>query len=133
MTRISKWCLALTVVITISGTFMSVAKSQGVTLQTPKNESGAEQGCGSWLEARAERVRLGGRLLLNESELKAWVLGFLSGVALQKSLNNRLDLMGGTETAGLLTWLDNHCRSNPLDNLVQAVMTLVDHLESRRR
>jgi len=131
--RISKWLVALAVVFSVSGTFVSAAKSQGVMLQVPTH-NGTPIGCGSWLEARAERSRPNSQtLLLRESAYREWAFGFLSGVAWWKSGDGRTDLLRGTERSGLLLWLDNYCRANPLHNLPQAVMELVDHLEARAR
>jgi hypothetical protein len=133
MKRISKWLVALAVVFSVSGTFVSAAKSQSVILQVPTH-NGTPIGCGSWLEARAERSRPNSQtLLLRESAYREWVFGFLSGVAWQKSGDDRTDLLSGTERAGLLLWLDNYCRANPLDSMPRAVIKLVSHLEARAR
>jgi hypothetical protein len=133
MKRISKWLVALAVVFSISGTFMSAANSQAVTLMTPRSHNGGEVGCGRWLETRAERVRLGDQAVLQESFYRLWVLGFLSGVARERSLSDGADLLRGTEASGLMAWLDNYCRENPLENLLPAVMRLINHLEARAR
>ena len=66
--------------------------------------------CGSWIEER------------NSSSygLKAqWVAGFLSGVNmfanLQVTTNDALKQLG--DMSAILVWMDNHCRSHPLDTL----------------
>ena len=102
-------------------------------MHVPRTQSGGFIGCGSWLEARGERARLGTRPVLQESLYSQWVSGFLSGVAWQKNLNDRSDLLGGYDNEGLMTWLDNYCRANPLEPFARAVFELVHHLESRRR
>jgi len=134
MKRISKWLVALAVVFSVSGTFVSAAKSQGVTQHGPAS-NGILIGCGSWLEARAERSRQSSQnLLLSESVYREWVMGFLSGVAWWKSgYDDRTDLLRGVERAGILVWLDNYCRANPLHNMSKAVIELVSHLEARAR
>ncbi len=132
--RISKWLIAVAVMFSISGTFMSAAKSQGVMVYGPTGDNGILMGCGSWLEARAERSRPNNQqLLLRESVYREWVFGFLSGVSWQKSGDNRTDLLRGIERAGLLLWLDNYCRANPLHSMPTAVIELVSHLEARAR
>ena len=133
MKRISKWLVALAVVFSISGTFASAAKSQDITLQVPTH-NGIHIGCGSWLEARTERSRSNSRtLLLRESVYREWVFGFLSGVAWWKSGDDTSDLLRGTERAGMLLWLDNYCRVNPLHDMPRAVIELVSHLEAEAR
>jgi hypothetical protein len=57
----------------------------------------------------------------------AWVVGYLSG------LNMRADhdALAEPDLNGLLAWIDNHCRANPLDTVATAAFKLFKELQSR--
>ena len=59
--------------------------------------------------------------------MRSWVLGYLSGVK-----NASPDLVPG-DAGAILDWMDNYCRSNPLDPIVDAADALVIELRSREQ
>jgi hypothetical protein len=77
--------------------------------------------CGSWVSARETRSTPRG---LNSQ----WALGFLSGVNVETT---DPDILIGTDFDGLMAWIDNYCKANPLTPLVTAVMKLADELQTR--
>lgn len=60
---------------------------------------------------------------------QAWLTGFLSGVNVTISGPEILDPQ--TSMAALGAWMDNYCKSNPLDTTAQAGGALAKELRSR--
>jgi hypothetical protein len=64
-------------------------------------------------------------------EIKGWIEGFLSGAAatgvpnLQARINTALRR---TDSQGIITWIDNYCRTHPLENITIAVYNLLTEL-----
>ena len=77
--------------------------------------------CGTWTQARqAGTVKAG---------LAAqWVAGWLSG---RNRQDGSPDFLVGTDFDGLMAWIDNYCRSNPLDSVGTAAFRLTTELQSR--
>ena len=85
----------------------------------PKKHIGeGNSSCGAWtLERQQNSVR---------STLYAtWVLGFVSGQNADDSLP---DFLKGVDAGAILGWIDNYCRSNPLEKVVGAADSLVVEL-----
>ena len=89
------------------------------------------ESCGKYVEARDEERRRGrsvdGVHYLN------WVGGFMSGANWSAIDAGRRGFIKGHDTSGLLAWLDNHCRENPLDSFFTASTELAIHLIQRTR
>jgi hypothetical protein len=80
-------------------------------------------GCASWTKERASPHHI---------QYRAWVDGFLSASNLADNDPDwMLQLANNSE--GVYAWVDNYCRTNPLDSIVQAAMKLRDELKSRAR
>ena len=63
--------------------------------------------CGKWVQDRTENSW---PALINRN----WLFGYISGLAVAKSK----DFLGSRpDVASLELWVDNYCRSNPLNNL----------------
>ena len=76
--------------------------------------------CGGWTAHRRD----------NTADVpEFWVLGFLSGAAAGSWASPaRLDPLNGVDAEGVWAWIDNYCRTHPLDSLVNAaVMFLREH------
>jgi hypothetical protein len=58
-----------------------------------------------------------------------WVFGFISGINLE---NPSGDFLQGRDADGLIAWIDNYCRSNPLNRITQAAVELVKVLRAGR-
>jgi hypothetical protein len=94
--------------------FSSSARAQGTYRAV--GEGGVS--CGTWT---AERANNPAELYwLSES---AWVLGFLSGVGYEGA--GDVDPLRGVDAKGVEAWLDNYCRTHPLQTLVDAAGTFV--------
>jgi hypothetical protein len=59
-----------------------------------------------------------------------WALGYISGAAVFGTVG---DPLGSTDAAGVMFWLDNHCRTNPTSQFVSAVDAFIEAHRSRRR
>jgi hypothetical protein len=79
---------------------------------------------------RAPLTRVGsGRVDLGQAGTfsSQWVAGYLSGL----NLKSDFDGVAGTDFNGLMAWIDNYCRSHPLDPVATAAFKLMDELQSR--
>jgi hypothetical protein len=54
--------------------------------------------------------------------VEQWVVGFLSGVG---AADDRLDPLNGVDGEGVWGWIDNYCRSNPIDPIEKAATEFV--------
>ena len=63
----------------------------------------------------------------------SWVQGFISGVNYQRALEVGADSYIGQDfpAASIVTWLENHCRTNPQDYLSDAAEALVKELKDK--
>ena len=85
---------------------------------------------GSYLEKQALLVGHGARQTKSrKAGLSAqWVAGYLSGSNVEA---DQPDVLVGTDFDGLMAWIDNYCRANPLDLVGTAALKLFDELKSR--
>lgn len=65
--------------------------------------------CGSWTAARRTQGA-------DAFALQQWVAGFLSGIGYQGPGNP----LNGVDAEGVWAWIDNYCRSHPLDKIRMA-------------
>ncbi len=56
-----------------------------------------------------------------------WIFGFVTAAAYY----TRSDFAKNTDNDGLLGWIDNYCRDNPLDDISDATVALVKALKKR--
>jgi hypothetical protein len=78
--------------------------------------------CRTWTQARQTKSRKAG--------LSAqWVAGYLSGSNVEA--DHPADVLVGTNFDGLMAWIDNYCRANPLDLVGTAALKLFDELKLR--
>jgi hypothetical protein len=87
--------------------------------------------CGEWLKYRqrlaSQRFTDRDVLLLNMEQ--SWIDGFVSGIAAFKSV----DLLESHPGEGMYVFVDNYCRSNPLDRILSATIALVGELGAQAR
>jgi hypothetical protein len=77
--------------------------------------AGANATCGKWSADRQSG---------NEFSMANWALGYLSGAATFSTLNPLRDL----DSDAVLYWVDNYCRSHPLDKFTIALKAFaVEH------
>jgi hypothetical protein len=82
---------------------------------------GVTDSCGAWLEARRKSSTQAGF----QSQ---WVAGYLSGTNAE---SNGPDFLVETDFDGLMAWIDNYCRSHPLEKVGIAAVNLLEYLRSR--
>ena len=57
-----------------------------------------------------------------------WLLGYLSGA----NARAPVDFLVGNKSAALLSWVDNYCAANPLDDAPTAAEQLIKTLQARK-
>jgi hypothetical protein len=101
---------------------MLVAASLDASAQSRIIFGEAGTTCRTWTQARQTKSRKAG--------LSAqWVAGYLSGSNVEA--DHPADVLVGTNFDGLMAWIDNYCRANPLDLVGTAALKLFDELKSR--
>jgi hypothetical protein len=84
---------------------------------TPKKMIGEGwESCGKWTKERSLRTE---RSII----MATWVLGYVSGQ--NQAVDELPDFLLQTDAEGMLAWIDNFCRSNPLEIVGTAVDKLV--------
>jgi hypothetical protein len=116
-------CAMLAVVILVALSIQASAQGPGNMVFGQGMNS-----CGAWTQARQTRSVSAG--------LSAqWVAGFLSGMNSQFNLTSSPDPQDdpllGTDFDGLMAWIDNYCRSHPLETIIAAALKLMDELRAR--
>jgi hypothetical protein len=76
--------------------------------------AGAAASCGGWLKERE------GHTWYNMAN---WALGFISGAEAYGYIGN---VLGSTDSDGVVYWLDKHCRDNPDIEFSDAVKAFID-------
>jgi hypothetical protein len=84
--------------------------------------------CGAWLNERHSMIvtQHASPNLWGESQ---WILGFVTAVNL--SLAPNIDLNEGTNSQGMMAWIDKYCSSHPSENLSAAAVNLTLELTHR--
>jgi hypothetical protein len=81
--------------------------------------------CGSWVQLRS----VPNQSNVQRSQMEGWITGYMSGV----NINATPELLDGvSDPNGLFVYVDNYCKSNPLDDLDKATDSLVDELYKRQ-
>jgi hypothetical protein len=78
--------------------------------------------CGTWTQARAKH---------QSAEMEFWALGFVSGSNVARAKEDAIDILKDVDAEGLLSWIDNYCRSKPLELFPIAAAYLVIELRAR--
>jgi len=76
--------------------------------------AGANATCGKWLADRQSG---------NAFSMSNWALGYLSGAA---TFSQNLNPLEGLDSDGVLYWIDNFCRSHPLNKFTVALKAFAD-------
>ena len=75
--------------------------------------------CGKWTQQRQNR---------NDMQIGGWALGFVSGA---NAMETNIDFLEAPDADAVLAWVDNYCRSHPLDQVSTALVHLVIELEQQ--
>ena len=85
--------------------------------------------CGTWTQLRPAGA-LRDSVPAEFGGLLMWVVGYISGANADSS---HPDVLLGRDLDGLIAWIDNYCRANPLKNIASAASSLIVELRSARR
>jgi hypothetical protein len=75
--------------------------------------------CGSWTSRRAS--------VQQQVAFESWLFGYLSGLNVLSSG----DVLKGRDVGGLTGWMDNYCRSNPLELVIIGANGLALELKNK--
>jgi hypothetical protein len=64
------------------------------------------------------------------SQQGSWLLGYLSALNLWGVIGHK-DALAETDAAGLCAWMDNYCRSHPMETIATGADQLARELERR--
>ena len=102
----------------------------------PRLIAGAGAGtvsCGEWLQFRSFEEKKGNaqlQLQVNSLRSQSWIDGYLSGVNVTSS--GGPDIFASRPNGvAMYVWVDNYCRSKPLDKIAEAADGLIKELQSR--
>jgi hypothetical protein len=88
-----------------------VAAVMGVGLAHAQVSVRGAQSCGVWAKDRGVHE-------------KAWLVGYLSGVAMVTNRN----FVEGTDSNSMYLWMDKYCRENPLKDMADGAYALYQEL-----
>jgi hypothetical protein len=83
--------------------------------------AGAES-CGTWV------AEIGTNPGARENH--QWVLGYVTAFN-RFGLGTDADVSKGADPPGLIAWIDNYCRTHPLDTVETGAARLIDELQQR--
>jgi hypothetical protein len=118
-TLLTTLCLAL-VVCTATGPLLAQTSVTFMTYDTGRTS------CGTWIDARAARNNDGDVRFL---QAKEWASGFIT--AYNYIVHPRGHVAASTDREGLYAWLDKYCQQNPTEKFVEAVVALIEHLNTQ--
>jgi hypothetical protein len=76
--------------------------------------------CGLW-------VQESGKKSIFEMGFKGWLVGYLSGMA---SMSND-NILQGVDNDSIFLWMENYCRTHPLEDVSDGGEALFNELKSR--
>ncbi len=79
--------------------------------------------CGSYIQHRKEPNL--------EADILFWVGGYITAYNVLKA--ETYSIMGSTDIDGVMGWLDNYCRANPLERFSTAIYLLTIKLYPKRQ
>ena len=107
------------------------ATARPIFAQTIKGSG--NDSCGEWLQLRqaiaAQRATESQVVTLVMEQ--SWIDGFVSG--LNATGVYGVDMLASKPGEGMYVWVDNYCRSKPLDTVLDASLSLVKQLRSQGR
>jgi hypothetical protein len=114
LTRVNVMIRAAIVAVT-----MLLVPSGQVFAESRMTVGNGLKSCGTWTQKRQTN---------DDSVFVSWVVGYLSGMNLDST---HPDALLGTDFDGLMGWIDNYCRANPLQSIAIAGTVLMRQLQSR--
>jgi hypothetical protein len=83
---------------------------------------GSQASCGKWVQQRSLPQHPA------RAQDEAWIAGYLSGINIAASSG---DLLRGLDDEAIYSWMDNYCRSHPLEGIADAAEKLIFDLKKR--
>lgn len=80
-----------------------------------------DRSCGKW-SARKQNP-------YTEASSEAWLMGYMTGLAIA----SEKDVLADTDGESMILWMDNYCRTHPLDLVGTGGATLFFELMGRKR
>jgi hypothetical protein len=77
-----------------------------------------ESSCGSWTSTSKR----------NNYQDEAWLFGFITAYNMYIM---KTSITGATDKQGLAGWVDNYCRTHPLNSIFDAAVELIEELKRR--
>ena len=111
MRKIIRLVLLLSVLVSVEST----ANSEIITLR-------GSPSCGTWIADNQKQNEW--PKMINQN----WLIGFLSGLAVGSSNNSVI----GTDNNSLNLWMDNYCKSNPLETVSDGGIDLFIELTNKK-
>lgn len=105
--------------VVILAAVMLVALARPASSEPRKQIGLGAHTCGTWTQERQAEVANG---------MRNWVIGFVNGANVYDS---GPDFLLQTDPNAIVAWMDNYCRSNPLENIFTGAYLLVQELRSR--
>lgn len=100
----------------VCGTGNVVAAAQGVFLEDAGD-------CGLWVTARSEQRSI---------NMENYVVGTLNGLAIAHEVEFWRATGTPVSQAAIFLWLDNYCRTNPLESLTIGIISLYEERSGSR-
>jgi hypothetical protein len=80
------------------------------------------ESCGAWTARKSNPV--------TEAARNQWVFGYISGFNVYTAPRGG-DITQGTDWQGVVAWMDNYCRTYPLDTIQAAALNLILELQKK--
>jgi hypothetical protein len=83
--------------------------------------------CGQWNAARINDSQH-----IKSEQYKSWLMGYISGLSFAvNSMVLKADVIKGTDAESVFLWMDNYCKTNPLNSLADGGFALFGELLKR--
>lgn len=80
-----------------------------------------DRSCGQWTVRKQNPYA--------EAGSEAWLMGFMTGLAVA----SEKDAISDTDGDSMILWMDNYCRTHPLERLSNGAATLFFELMARKK
>ena len=128
-------CIGIVVALLLAAPVPVAAAELGNAIM---NMSPGDSSCGHWTNERGVAGRGLSISVTQEGmplvEMEGWVRGYITAMnywVIPRDRDGIRNLTEGTDTEGIMAWIDNYCAAHPLDLLDDATMALT--AESRTK
>lgn len=92
--------------------------------------------CGQWVAGRTKDSQQASEVVqhIKGEQYKSWLMGYLSGLAaISNAVKNDVDVLKGAEAESIFLWMDNYCKTNPLDTLSDGGLSVFTELAKKSK